>query len=260
MAMLFTKWCSKSKTSDGIKSLWRFVEAVGGRTTIMPELAETVSSHYASDAEVADWIEHLGYDSAAASLRELLPEGPTGKSADLGEILAAELIEEQLGYSVPIKKLRDKDHREMAMRGEDVIGVAYDEKSQFCLLKGESKSARSLAEVTIKDARAGLEKYGGRPSPHSMIFIGRRLLKSEEEDEIELGADLMSEATHRSVPKSRIAHYMFTMSGNPATEAIDSDFKTADGSREQYAVNLRIPDHGDFVATVYDEVSKLEIG
>ena len=30
------------------------------------------------------------------------------------------------GYNAPIKRLRWKDHRNMAMRGEDVIGILQD--------------------------------------------------------------------------------------------------------------------------------------
>lgn len=257
MTNLFDLWCHKSEALNGRKKLWRMTELEGGREAVKAKLAARTSNHYASDEEVADWIEVLGYATAATCLREQFPAGPTGRSADLGEILASELIEEQLGYVVPVKKLRDKDHREVAMRGEDVIGVAYDEEERLLLLKGEAKSAQALSKKTVEEARAGLERHAGRPTPHSLIFLGRRLLQSENEDENEMGADIMREAANRAIPKSQIAHYMFTMSGNPATNAIDDDFAAADGGRDQYAVNLRIPDHGDFVSTIYNEVVNL---
>ena len=49
---------------------------------------------------------------------------------------------------------------------------------------------------------------------------------------------------------------MFTMSGNPASEALDEDFVNADGGRSQYCINLRIQDHGEFVETVFNKVAE----
>ncbi len=254
MANIYNRWCEFEENVIGRKQLLRLTEANDGRDEVLADLADRVTEHYASDEEIADWVEVLGYETAARCIREEFPEGTRGKSADLGEILASEFIEEHLGYVVPVKKLRDKDHREMAMRGEDVIGVAYDQNEQLLLLKGEAKSAQALSAETVISARNGLEKDGGRPSAHSLIFIGRRLLKSDDDDEKEMGADLMHEAVNSTMPKTRLGHYLFTMSGNPATDAINTDFNNADGGRDQHSVNLRIPDHANFVAAVYEKV------
>ena len=49
------------------------------------------------------------------------------RSGDLGEIYATEWIDAHSGgYRAPIKRLRWKDHRNMAMRGDDVIGILQD--------------------------------------------------------------------------------------------------------------------------------------
>jgi hypothetical protein len=250
---IFKQWTNQDRQNDNRKNLWRLTEIPTGREKILPKLAEISRDHYASDEEVADWIEELGYDIAATCLRENFPLQDKGRSADIGEIIASEIIEQELGYVVPVKKLRDKDHREQAMRGEDVIGVAYDNEN-LCLLKGESKSARSLAKSTVVGARVGLESNGGRPSSHSLIFIGRRLIRSSDPDEKQLGIDLMTEAALGAIPKSRIAHYLFTLSGNPATDAINEDYDAVDGAREQYIVNFRIEDHKAFVDAVFEEI------
>jgi len=256
MSNLFKNWCAHNHKNDGRKKLTKLIEKKDGRADTIDDVVNITTSHYASDEEISNWIELLGYETAASLLKEQYPQGATGRSADLGEILASEYIEDELYYTVPVKKLRDKDHREMAMRGEDVIGVGYSEKNELLLLKGEAKSAQSLSKNTIEKARLGLEKDEGRPTPHALSFIARRLMTSEKDDEIKIGTDLAIEATSEALPKTSIAHYMFTMSGNPASEALDEDFVNADGGRSQYCINLRIQDHGEFVETVFNKVAE----
>jgi hypothetical protein len=71
-------------------------------------------------------------------------------SGELGEILATELVEEMMDYEVPVRRLRYKDGREMALRGDDFIGIRVNAAGNLHLLKGESKS------------RAGPELVAGR--------------------------------------------------------------------------------------------------
>ena len=252
MADLYENWCGNEQTVDGSKTLWRLVERDGGREFALGELPGRVRSHYVNDDEIAAFVEALGYAGAAQCIRELFPESAIGRSGDLGEILAGEFVEERLGYELPVRRLRGKDHREMAMRGEDVIGAAFDELGRLKLLKGEAKSARGLSRATVEEARTRLEEHHGRPSAHFLIFIGRQLVMSEDPDVKELGGAILKQATNRAIPKSRLAHLLFTLSGNPAAGIIQDDFDAADGTREQHSANLRIPDHGEFVEVVYD--------
>ena len=135
-------------------------------------MSDRVLDHYISDEEIAAFVETLGFPKAAENIRDyLLPTEAIARSGDLGEILAAEFVEEQLDFEVPVKKLRDKDHREMPMRGDDVIAVAHDKRKRLTILKGEAKSARKLSEATVAKARERLEENHGRPSAHSLIFI-----------------------------------------------------------------------------------------
>ena len=51
-----------------------------------------------------------------------------------------DFIEESTSYSVPIRKLRWRDHRNMAMRGDDVIGVLVNHEEQTIkFLKAEAQ-------------------------------------------------------------------------------------------------------------------------
>jgi hypothetical protein len=52
-----------------------------------------------------------------------------------------------------VRRLRYKDGREMALRGDDFIGAAYDPNDKLWLLKGEAKSNKTLDKTTITNAR-----------------------------------------------------------------------------------------------------------
>jgi len=105
-------------------------------------------------------------------VRQKLPESKAIRSGDLGEILATEYIAESTPYEVPIKGLRWKDHRNMAMRGDDVIGIEQNpENGRLKFLKSEAKSRAALAAGVVVDARTALEKDGGLPSPHALAFV-----------------------------------------------------------------------------------------
>ena len=79
-------------------------------------------SHYDRLERIADDVQRLGYKVAAGILRAQLPQTDKGRSGDLGEILATELVEEEIGLRVPVRRLHYKDGRNMAMRGDDFIG------------------------------------------------------------------------------------------------------------------------------------------
>ena len=72
-----------------------------------------------------------------------------------------------------------------------------------------------------------------------------------------MGLDIQREVISKTVPKQRMEHLLFTMSGNPATEAHDTDFSSSDSGRPQYLVNLRIIDHGSFVEGVFEKAKEI---
>ena len=123
-------------------------------------------SHYDRLERIADDVQRLGYKVAAEILRALLPQTDKGRSGDLGEILATELVEEEIGLRVPVRRLRYKDGRNMAMRGDDFIGAGYgDDDSKLWLLKGEAKSNKVLGKATVTSARKVLNRDNGRCTP-----------------------------------------------------------------------------------------------
>jgi hypothetical protein len=179
----FNNWCNSSEIALGNHHIrimtGRPVDAtVGIRAT-----AAAVPVHYAAEERIARALARLGKTGAAKLITDLLPQTPQIRSGDLGEIYATEWIDAHSGYRAPIKRLRWKDHRNMAMRGDDVIGMILDPATQrLRFLKTEAKSRIDLRAQTLEEVRAGLDKDGGLPSSHALSFISARLL--------ELGNDL----------------------------------------------------------------------
>jgi hypothetical protein len=174
----------------------------------------------------------------------------------MGEILATEFVEHQTGFRIPVRRLRYKDGREMALRGDDFLGVTTDEQDDVYLLKGESKSGQAVTDAVISTARERLNDDDGRPTPISLLFVADRLLESGGDDE-QLGRELRDEVALKAVPKSRTTHGIFILSGNDPTDDLENDLETADDDHNHLSANLRIDDHQDFIAWAYEEAGNL---
>jgi hypothetical protein len=258
---IYDDWCELESRVDGLKRYWTLSELPGGRAAIANRLAELVRTHYDRQERIADDIELLGYEGAAAVLRTLLPDTPRARAGDLGEILAVELTEERLEFRVPVRRLRYKDGREVPMRGDDFIGVNFAEADDgLWLLKGEAKSRRRLGRGTIAEAREALRRDGGRCTPHALLFVANRLLESDDERQRALGRLVRNEVAASALPRRRIDHALFTMSGNGAPAALAEDFEAADGRRGHEVVNLHIPDYDEFLVETYDAAGDLGDG
>ena len=253
---LFDDWCECSRKENKLKRLLKFIEKDGGRDSIKGRLCQTVRSHYDSLDRIADDVQQLGYEGAAVILRERLPRSKTARSGELGEILATELVEEELGFNVPIRRLRYKDGREMALRGDDFIGVGYDKDNKLLLLKGEAKSQSVLTKTTITKARAALSRDNGRCTPSSLLFVADRLLDRNGDDAV-LGRAIKNEVGTKTLRPRRIDHVLFTFSANAPPIALKRDLEAADAGRNHTVINVRIEDHQVFIADVYDEVANL---
>jgi hypothetical protein len=254
---IYKSWCDRTEQADGKKCYWTLVEKDGGREKVCTILAETIRSHYDRLDRIADDIERLGYAQAAKILKSQLPQTKKGRSGDLGEILATELVEEAIDLRVPVRRLRYKDGRNMAMRGDDFIGAGYGEDDKVWLLKGEAKSEKTLGKSTIVSARKVLNRDNGRCTPDSLMFVANRLLESGDSEDQELGRALRDEVGLEAVRTARIDHMLFTMSGNAPPAALKEDLDAAGANRRQFAINLRIEDHQDFIKTMYEEAEDL---
>jgi hypothetical protein len=254
---MYWDWCECDEEVTGRKRLWLLTEQAGGREQVWALLLEAVRGHYDNLERIAADAARLGYEKAAEILRTRMPTEERARSGDIGEILASELVEDTLGFRIPVKRLRFKDGRNMALRGDDFIGVVVAEGGQLRLLKGESKSRQELAKTAITEAREALDRDDGRCTPESLLFVADRLLDSNDPADQMLGQALRDEIGQKSLPPGRIDHMLFTLSGNAPPPSLKADLAGAGGERNQYSINLRIPDHGEFIGSVFVEAATL---
>lgn len=215
--------------------------------------AAIVPGHYASEEQVVRALSRLGKPAAAALIEGKLPTTKAIRSGDLGEIYATEWIDVYSGgYRAPIKRLRWKDHRNMAMRGDDVIGILQNTQTQrLHFLKTEAKSRATLTAQVLTEARGGLDKDGGLPSAHALSFISARLL--------ELGnlplADAIDDALLKhGIPLQNVQHLLFTFSGNAPDALLTASLQAYAGPIPQWGIGLHVAGHADFIGAVYDQV------
>ena len=128
----FPNWCDRADEAHGLHAL-QIVTARPADTNFGRDaVAAIVPGHYAAEEQVARILRRLGRPKSAAFIEGKLPTTKAIRSGDLGEILATEYIASHTPYAVPVKRLRWKDHRNMAMRGDDVIGIQYDPQAGAC--------------------------------------------------------------------------------------------------------------------------------
>lgn len=251
--MQFNLWCGTVDTPLGNHFLRVMTGNIANLPASIQAAASAVPGHYAAEEQVARAFFRLGKPAAAQLIQNKLPTTKAIRSGDLGEIFATEWIDAHSGaYRAPIKRLRWKDHRNMAMRGEDVIGLFLDPATQrLHFLKTEAKSRANLTGQVLAAARAGLDKDGGLPSAHALSFISARLL--------ELGDNALADAIDdallkHGIPIASVRHLLFTFSGNAPDALLTAALQAYPGAVMQYAVGLRVQDHTAFVAAVYDQV------
>lgn len=241
-----------SKYSQGQHSFMK-VELKGPEfQNLLEELIDLLPDYYIDPLSMASTLERLGKPAAAAKLRVKLPEVTKIRSGDIGEILTTDYIDEKTVFSVPIKKLRWKDHRNMAMRGDDVIGVLIDQENQTIkFLKAEAKSNQSLSRNVLTKARDELDLDGGLPAPHALEFVAERLRETGSQDL----ADLIEKAQLvDGIGNNQVEHLLFTFtSSNPETLQKEA-FESYGGNIKQSSVGFQVNDHQELIGSVYQGV------
>lgn len=215
------------------------------------EVAAVVPDHYASNVHLARVLKRLGKDAAANLLLEKMPKGKSIRSGDLGEIMCAAYVGEFTMYGTGINRLRWKDHREMAMRGDDIVAVRVTSNGEPRFLKGEAKSNVTLSKTTVKNAREALRSHNNRPSGHALTFLAARL---HEEGKHTLGDVIDDAQLVDGIELSEVSHMLFTFSGNDPTKLLTDDLKAYRGRVRQSSVGLKADKHQEFIKAVFDKV------
>jgi len=215
-------------------------------------LVETLPEFYIDPESIAGTLERLGKHAAAQKLRVKLPEVKNIRSGDIGEVITTDYIEESTEYTVPIRKLRWRDHRNMAMRGDDVIGIFVDHEEQTIrFLKAEAKANKALSRKVLEDARSELDLDHGLPAPHALEFVAERL---RETGDHEL-SDLIEEVQLvDGINTNQVEHLLFTFTAsNPATLQKEA-FDAYSGNIKQGSVGFRVSGHQELITNVFQGV------
>lgn len=212
--------------------------------------AAAVPRQYTSSERFASILTRLGKPAAAAYLENKLPTGKRTRSGELGEIIGAQYAARELGYRM-ITRLRWKDHREMAMRGDDIVGVRATETGSVAFLKGEAKSRARLTAATVSEADKALRRDNGRPSPHALQFVADRL---HEQGEDALASRIDHALLSRRIAERQVVQLLFTFTGSNPRNILRKNTKAYEGRIQRVAVGLQVPDHQAFVAAVYSKV------
>lgn len=249
----FNDWCDFADTPVGNHHVRVMTGRPADSATGIQVTATAVPAHYAAEERIAAALAKLGKAAAAKMITDLLPQTPQIRSGDLGEIYATEWIDAHSGYRAPIKRLRWKDHRNMAMRGDDVIGMILDPATQrLRFLKTEAKSRIDLRAQTLEQARTGLDKDGGLPSSHALSFISARLMELGTDAPL---VDAIDEALYRhGIPPESVKHLLFTFSGNSPQALLTQALQAYPGPMGQWGIGLHVDGHAAFVGAVYDRV------
>jgi len=245
---VFRRWLKPRRKAVGKHLLSLFTEQGSQRANLIENLREVVRCHYVASDTTAKRLTELGAPETAKLLREHLPSTKKARSGDLGEILATELAELQLGYQVPVGRLRWKDGRDMALRGDDIVAVKRVQKEKLHFLKGESKSRLALTTTVINDAAGALDRDRGRPNRHSVIFVAERL-REQGDDNL---AKELEEAVLESFRAHRVEHLLFALTGNDTETLLSEHLKACvKKKRRRYAMSVRIKDHDKFIENLF---------
>jgi hypothetical protein len=249
-------WCTCNSESVKSHALHGFVADPAKLPAAVVAVAKVLPGHYASETRIAQLLADLGKPAAAKYVKDKLPTSPTLRSGELGEILAASYVDDYSDYSAPVRKLRWKDHRNMAMRGDDILGVRTDAAQEIKFLKGEAKSRKSLDAATINEAAAALKATRNRPTPHALAFLADRL---NELGETALSDLILKHQLKLGIKLKQVTHFMFMFSGNDPIPLLKASLTAYKGKVRQHVVGLHVPDHQKFIKRVYRRAASAEL-
>jgi hypothetical protein len=244
-------WCDISSSKVGTHDLHQITVKAGRLADGVNEVAATIPDHYVAAHQLARVLRRRGKPQAAALIEARLPTSKKIRSGDLGEILGTAYVNEFTNYAIGIYRLQWKDHRDMAMHGDDLIGIAVDDHGRPLFLKGEAKSGAAMGTAVIESAREALASADERPTPHALLFMSEKYLAAGDEHT----CDLIDDATlEGGIALNQVQHLIFTFTGNAAADLLTTDLQNYAGSVRQIAVNFRIQNHQEFIRIVFDTV------
>jgi hypothetical protein len=241
-------WLAGKQPNPKLVNFWVFSEQANTRKVAIPAVCEAVKEHLVG----LNIIEKMGgYKKAAAVIKNRLPTGKKIRSGDLGEILATEYVQQKTTYRIPIRRLRYKDDRQMAMRGDDVIAIRQGKNKTTQVLKVEAKSRAALATTTVEEASEALLKNSSRPNPNTLAFISMRLRELNRHNE----ALLIERLQQHEVKQQDVEHLLFTFSGNNPANVLGPHATSPNKEVQRHLVGIVVSDHQAFIKLVFESIA-----
>ncbi len=239
---MFDGWMDESQPEAAWPNIAILTERDGARAAAMVAIRDAVRDHFYG----ADILGRLGFAKAARVLRENLPIAKRMRSADLGEMFATEYVIHRTEFDVPLKRLRYKDDRDMALRGTDVIAIRRHEGT-IRVLKLEAKSRAALPSSVVGEACESLVGDECRPKPATLAFMARMLRYAGRDDEAREIEDLQT----RSFKNEDIVHAVFVFCGNNPLKRLKKHADPKPPVADRRFVGMRVVDHQEFIASVF---------
>ena len=214
--------------------------------------ANIVPKHYISINEIIDVLNSCGKTVAAETVKAKLPETKKARSGDLGEIFGTEYARQELKY-VLVNRSIWKDHRELAMRGDDIIGAMMSPNGSISFLKGEAKSRARLSKSALIEAERKLYDDKGLPSPHSLSWTASRL---SEQNEKTLSRAIRNMMQKTGIRPSDVTHLLFVFCGNNPHNLLTEHTNDCQSKFKRIVVGLHIAQHHKFISNVFNEVNQ----
>ena len=237
-----TAWLTATQPRTDTPNVIHLAEADGARGRVFPLIVASVMDHLVGD----DVLSRLRYAKAAQAIRNRIPTGKRIRSGTLGEIIATDYVIETGPFVVPLKRLRYQDDREMAMRGDDIIGVDTGTVPPR-VLKAEVKSRVTLSASVVTQMCEALDNNDGRPKPSSLAFTSMTL-RREGKDAL---ARVIEELQEHDVDASRMTHVAFTLSANDPTELLYTMAVEANAISDRRFIGAVVADHQAFIAAIF---------
>lgn len=249
----FLEWCDEAEEAVSSHKLRRLSAHPAKYVQVVDTLAKAVPEYYTEPSRIADLLKKLGKDAVATYVEQKLPTKAPIQSGDLGEILCNAYVLEATPFNLGIKRLRWKDHRNMSMRGEDVLAFSLSPGNTLKILKAEVKSRATMQTAVIDEARKALSANNGLPSPHAISFVADRL--NAAGDTI-LGDALDKAQLKDGIKLPQISHMLFTFSGSDPFNLLKTNLQAYAGVVPQHYVALRVKTHQVFIKAVFEAVTK----
>ena len=234
-------WDGWLQVSRRIDDRWfrhvEYEECADQRDVVADELRTVLESHHAHAPEWTQLVRAIGFPSLARVLQRshiVLPSRMaksridneddehelTTRRGNFCEVLAAEYAVTQMGFDVPIRRLRYNPNPDQSMKGDDVLGFRFPQiHGSAAVLVGEAKyrSRHSPSEVgkAVDEAYSSLRR-SHRSYPVSMDFVAT-ILEAEQDHERALWVRQMrAQLQSGSLPVER--HYLIVLGtlGKPA--------------------------------------------